>query len=198
MTTFRALALLGVLSLLAVPARAQDDQVPSQEDMAVWMAYMTPGEAHQELAKGAGDWNHTLQMWMAPGAPAMETTATSHGEMLLEGRYLVEQFQGNMMGMPFEGHALTGYDNAKKQYFSAWIDNMGTGIMIGWGAVDPATQTLTLTGTYVDPADGQEKPFRQVMKRVDDNHHIMEMYMPAPDGSGEFKSMEIHSLRETS
>ena len=197
MTTIRALVLLGVMSLLAVPASAQENQGPSQEEMAVWMAYMTPGPAHQELAKNAGEWNHTLTFWMAPGAPAMEATATSHGEMLLDGRYLGEHFQGNMMGMPFEGHALTGYDNAKKQYFSAWIDNMGTGIMIGWGTVDPATQSLTITGTYVDPMDGQDKPFRQVMKRVDDNHHIMEMYTPAPDGSGEFKSMEIHSLRGT-
>jgi hypothetical protein len=27
---------------------------------------------------------------------------------------------------------------------------------------------------------------------------IMEMYVPAPDGSGEFKNMEIHSFRQTS
>ncbi len=198
MTTIRAFVLLGALSLVAAPAFAQGDQEPSAEQMAAWMAYMTPGPAHQELAKSAGEWNHTMQMWMAPGTPATEMTATSEGEMLLGDRYLVEHFHGDMMGMPFEGHALTGFDNAKQQYFSAWIDNMGTGLMVGWGAADPATQTVTLTGTFVDPADGQEKPFRQVMRRVDDNHHIMEMYMPAPDGSGEFKSMEIHSLRKTS
>jgi hypothetical protein len=33
---------------------------------------------------------------------------------------------------------------------------------------------------------------------VDDNHMIMEMYMPAPGGGGEFKTMEIHSYRKTS
>ena len=193
MTAMRAIVLLGVLSLLAAPARAQE---PSQEEMAAWMAYMTPGEPHAELANNAGEWNHTLSMWMQPGTPATEATARSEGEMILGGRYLVERFEGNMMGMPFEGHALTGYDNAKKKFFSAWIDNMGTGLMTGWGDWDAATNSLTISGTFVDPMDGMDKPYRQVMKRVNDDHTIMEMYVPGPDGA-EYKNMEIHSLRDT-
>lgn len=196
MKTMRALALLGALTFLAVPARAQEQQA-SAEEMAAWMSYMTPGEAHQRLATLAGDWNHTVTMWMAPGASPTESTATSHSEMIMGGRYLAEMFTGNMMGMPFEGHAITGYDNVKKKHFSGWIDNMGTGLMIGWGDWDDATKSLTITGTVTDPISGEDRAFRQVMKTVNDDHTIMEMYMPSPDGS-EHKSMEIHSLRKTS
>jgi hypothetical protein len=32
--------------------------------------------------------------------------------------------------MPFEGISTLGYDNAKKTFFSTWIDNMGTGMMV--------------------------------------------------------------------
>ena len=34
------------------------------------------------------------------------------------------------MGMPFNGLSLEGYDNAKKEFTSIWIDNMGTGTSI--------------------------------------------------------------------
>lgn len=196
-TCLCALALC--LLLAAVPARAQQDQGSAEEQamMQAWMAYMTPGAPHAELAKGVGEWNHTLKMWMAPDATPTESTATSKSEMILGGRYLAEQVTGDMMGMPFEGHALTGYDNAKKKYFTAWIDNMGTGLMTGWGDWDEATTSITFRGEFTDPTDGQDKPYRQVVKRVSDDHRIMEMYMLAPDGT-EFKSMEIHSFKKTS
>jgi len=197
MTTKRVFALLGVLVLFAAPARAQEPSAEEAAMMQAWMAYMTPGDAHQSLAQHAGEWNHTVSWWMAPGAPAQESTATSTSEMILGGRYLAEHFSGNMMGMPFEGHGLTGYDNARKKYFSAWIDNMGTGLMTGWGDYDEAAKSLTITGQFVDPMTGEDKPYRQVMKAVSDDHMIMEMYMPAPDGT-EYKAMEIHSLRKTS
>jgi hypothetical protein len=133
---------------------------------------------------------------MEPGAPPQEAAATSVSESVLGGRYLVEEMSGMMMGMPFEGRGTFGYDNAKDQYFMSWIDNMGTGMMVGWGSLEG--NTVTYTGTFVDPATGEDQPFRSVVTDVDPNHMIMEMYVPAPDGSGEFKNMEIHSYRQTS
>ena len=199
MTTKRVFALLGVLVLFAAPARAQEQ--PSAEEAAMmqaWMAYMTPGQPHQALANHVGEWNHTVSWWMAPGAPPQESTATSTSKMILGGRYLADHFSGNMMGMPFEGHGLTGYDNAKKKFFAAWVDNMGTGLMTGWGDWDEATKSLTISGEFVDPVTGENRPYRQVTKWISDDHAMFQMYTPAPDGSGEYKSMEIHSLRKTS
>ena len=185
-------ALVAALAFLAVPATAQDDA----EAMAAWQAYMTPGEAHEHMAAMAGDWRHEVTVWPAPGAEAMKSDATSTIEPILGGRYTTETFTGNMMGMPFEGRGTYGYDNAKEQAFMSWVDNMGTGLMVGWGT--PEGNTVVFEGTFVDPMDGAEKPFRSVVTHVDANHAIMQMYVPAPDGSGEFKNMEIHSYRQTS
>ena len=199
------LAFVAMILLFAAPGMAQDPQVQqastSPEEAAMmqaWMAYMTPSHAHEHLAKQAGEWEHSLKMWMQPGAPPMESTATSRSTVIMGGRYLSEDFTGNVMGMPFEGHAMIGYDNAKQQFFSTWIDNMGTGLMVGWGTMNEADHSLTFTGTFIDPMDKKEKPFRQVLKHVADDHVIMEMYVPTPDGSGEFKSMEIHSMKKSS
>ena len=191
-------ALAAALLFLAAPALAQDPEMSPEAaaEMAAWQAYMTPGQEHQDLAQGAGEWNHELTFWMEPDAPPQEATATSVSESVLGGRYLVEEMSGMMMGMPFEGRGTFGYDNAKDQYFMSWIDNMGTGMMVGWGSVEG--NKVTYTGTFVDPATGEDQPFRTVVTDVDPNHMIMEMYVPAPDGSGEFKNMEIHSYRQTS
>lgn len=184
--------LCAILVLSAGPGLAQDEEAMMQ----AWMAYMTPGEAHSALTSQAGEWSHQVTMWMGPGAPATESTATSTAEAILGGRYLVERFSGNMMGMPFEGQALIGYDNAKQKFFSTWVDNMGTGVMAAWGTVDPTTHTLTLTGTVVDPMTGEDKPFREVHTHSGPNEKTMEMYGPGPDGQ-EYKMMEIHSTRAT-
>jgi len=195
MTTKRVLALLGVLALFAAPARAQEPSAEEAAMMQAWMAYMTPGAAHQSLAKHAGEWNHTVSWWMAPGAPAQESTATSTSEMILGGRYLAEHFSGNMMGMPFEGHGLTGYDNARKKYFSAWIDNMGTGIMISEGTHDAAARTWTYASESPDLMTGKYVPARMVERDVDADTFVMEMYGPDPKSGKMFKSMEINYTR---
>ena len=185
-------ALSAALLFLAAPAVAQEDA----EAMAVWQEYMTPGEEHQHMAQGAGEWRQELTFWMAPGGEAQQATSTSIVEPILGGRYLSEEMTGTMMGMPFEGRGTFGYDNAKDQHFMTWVDNMGTGLMVGWG-VPEGENKVAYSGTVVDPATGEDKPFRTVVTEVDANHMIMEMYVPAPDGSGEFKNMEIHSYRET-
>jgi hypothetical protein len=185
--------LTAALLVLGAPALAQD---ADEAGMAAWQAYMTPGEAHGHMAEMAGEWRHEVTAWMAPGTDPMKGEGTSKSEMVLGGRYLVETFSGSMMGMPFEGRGTYGYDNAKQQAFMTWVDNMGTGVMVGWG--EPAGNKMTFSGTFVDPADGEEKPFRSVVTHVSPDHGIMEMYVPAPDGSGEFKSMEMHSYRKTS
>ena len=51
-------------------------QLTAQDDAAskAWMAYMTPGEMHQMLAKDDGEWNAEITLWMAPGEPPAKST----------------------------------------------------------------------------------------------------------------------------
>jgi hypothetical protein len=97
------------------------------------------------------------------------------------------------MGMPFEGRGTMAYDNLQKHYVSTWIDNMGTGIMIANGACD-GKGTWNMSGESPDPMTGKMIKTRSVMKLVDDNTFVMEMYMPGADGK-ETKMMEITGKR---
>ena len=161
----------------------------SQEDMKAFMNYMTPGPIQQMMAKSVGAWTGTVTMWMQPGAPPTTSTMETNNEMILGGRYLQGLNKGSMMGMPFEGIGITGYDNAKKVFVSSWVDNMGTGIIYMEGNWDENAKTINMSGKSTDPITGKDIPTREVWKFVDDTHQVLEMYFT--EKGQEFKGMEL-------
>lgn len=163
--------------------------------MKNWEAFMTPGDMHAMLAKSNGTWTTEVTSWMDASKPPMKSTGTSVNKMVMGGRYQEGTHTGNMMGMPFEGRSLTGYDNGKKAFVSTWIDNMGSGIMMMEGTWDEATKSITMKGKGMDPMTMRENEYREVFKIVDDNTEIMEMYGPGHDGN-EYKMMEIKYTRK--
>lgn len=178
------------LLMLAVTGRvhAQDDAM-----MKAWQAYMTPGDVHKMIATADGKWDGEVTMWMAPGAAPSKSKSSCTNSMIFGGRYQKSMHTGNMMGMPFEGMSLLGYDNSKKVFVSNWIDNMGTGMMNMEGTWDDATKTINFKGKCVDPITGTDMDVREVFKFIDNNHQSMEMYSII-DGK-EMKTMEIKLSR---
>ncbi|MBC8985695.1 DUF1579 domain-containing protein [Pedobacter sp. N36a] len=178
------------LLMLAITCRvqAQDNAM-----MKAWQTYMTPGDVHKMLAKDDGKWDGDVTMWMAPGAAPEKSKTSSTNTMIMGGRYQKSIHEGNMMGMPFEGMSLLGYDNSKKVFISTWIDNMGTGVMTMEGTWDDATKTINFRGKCVDPMTGKDMDVREVFKFVDNDHQVMEMYANT-DGK-EMKTMEIQFSR---
>ncbi|MEO6316928.1 MAG: DUF1579 domain-containing protein [Chitinophagaceae bacterium] len=158
-------------------------------EMKAWQAYMTPGDIHKMLSKSDGNWTFESSTWMSPAAPPEKGTGTAVYKMILGGRYQSANFSGNMMGMPFEGQNLTGYDNMRKVFQSSWVDNMGTGVMQMEGKLDAATKTINFSGKMTDPVSGKDIMVREKFIFVDDNTQKMEMY-DTRDGK-ETKSMEI-------
>ena len=184
----------------SAPADSPKDKAWIPIDSAMmdkaWKESMTLGEPHKMLAKGAGTWSGDVTMWMANGAPPMKSTATMVTNMVFNGLYQQSKHKGDMMGAPFEGMSTTGYDNTKKEFFSTWIDNMGSGILVTTGNWDDGNKTITLSGTMKNPANGLDCSVREVFKMVDDNNQILEMYGPDPQTGKEFKSMEIKYTRK--
>jgi hypothetical protein len=164
--------------------------------MKNWEHYSTPGEVHKLMASWNGNWDGEVSMWMSPDAPPMVSKSKTVNKMIMGGRYQQSNHSGDMMGMPFEGQATMGYDIAKKEFTSTWLDNVGTGTMITTGTWDAATKTINLKGKMVNPeaGDGREQNVREVFKIIDDNTQIMEMYCDGMD-SKEFKTMEIKYTR---
>lgn len=195
---FIALALL-TLMLMPAMAFAQAEKAPEMDSataamMAEWAKYMNPGPEHATMAKLAGKWTYVNTMWMDPTQPAMETKGTCEVTPLLGGRYFRSDYKGEMMGQPFEGISVSGYDLYKKQYFGTWIDNMGTMMMTFVGTCKGDGSECTFTSSYEDPMTKAMKNVREVCRYTSPDSWTMDWYESAP-GQPERKTMEIVHTR---
>lgn len=164
------------------------------EMQAKWTEFATPGSAHEVLNHKVGRWNLKVMMYMTPGAAAIESPGTSETKWIMDGRYLQDDTRGTVMGQPFVGHGLSGYDNLTGKYTGVWIDNMGTGVMTSEGTYDPSSRTFHYTSRGPDVMSGKYVETRAIEKVVDDDHWTLEMYGPDPDGK-EYLTMVIEYAR---
>src|SRR5262249_20884782 len=110
--------------------------------------------------------------------------------MMLGGRVMSEEFNGTMMGAPFTGHGMMGYNNVTGKYWSTWNDSMSTGLMVSEGTCDATGKTCTFTGTWDDPIKKTKAHSRMTTRWPSPTTEIFEMYGPGQDGK-EMKMMEI-------
>ena len=186
------------LLLLASPVMAKEKKHGKQMDpqamMELWQKLAQPGEPHKLFATLAGSWTTTAKEWMEPGKPPTESTGTADMKMLLDGRFLYQEFTGNMMGQPFSGVGIDAYDNMTKKYMTAWMDTMGTGIFMMEGTASADGKTITLKGSHPEPGGGK-MTHRAVWKIVDDNTQTFDMY-GTHHGTKETKVLEITYTRK--
>jgi hypothetical protein len=165
----------------------------SQEDMKKMMALATPGEQHKIFDHLVGTWKLTIKMWMGPGEPTVNQ-GTAKFEWILGGRYLKSTQIGNFNDMPFEGMELDGYDNAQKQYFAVWLDNMGTGVMNLTGQPTADGKGINYSGETFEPMQNKNVKVREEVRYTSNTSYTFTMYMQMPGPGGatqETKVMEI-------
>ena len=155
------------------------------------MDFMTPGEMQNMMASMNGKWNCDVTMYMPTESKSKMTMENS---MIMGGRFQVSKHKGEMMGQPFEGTSTMGYDNLRKVFTSAWVDNMSTSVIYMEGTYDAGTKTITMTGKATDAETGDQYEMKQVLKVIDDKTNILEMYM-TPQGGQEMKFMESKNTK---
>ena len=170
---------------------AASDAKPAnaQADMEAWMALAKPGKEHAAMKRMAGEYDVDVEMVMQPGAPPMKSKGKQKSTMIMGGRYMHADYTGEAMGMPFHGASLTGYDNAKKKHFSAWIDDMGTGIMLAEGTASPDGKVITLHGEYDDPMTKQKHKYRWVTTFTSDDQYTFDWFDADKDGKNEYRML---------
>ena len=177
--------------LSGVPATSDAGEKEDREAEAVYKA-MSPGPHHELFNDLVGSWNAEITWWEAPGTEPVESQGLAEYKVILGGRYLMQQFAGEMMGMPFEGVGLSGYDATTDQHTFVWCDNMGTQMMYSTGVCTDHCKTQTHVTTVRHPMTKQETRIRMVSTVIGHDKHIFEYYMAiAGTSDGWFKSMQI-------
>jgi hypothetical protein len=182
------------VALLATLGGAQQTpptMTPEQKaEMEAYMKAGTPGGPHQAMATAVGSYDLKIRTWHEPGGPAMEDTGTATRTMALGGRVLVEEVKSSMMGMPFTGHAMMGFDNVTGKYWTTWNDSMSTGIMVTEGTCDADHKACAFTGSWNDPVKKGRVTARMTTRWTSPTTEVFEMHAPGRDGR-EMKMMEI-------
>jgi hypothetical protein len=77
-----------------------------------------------------GEWTAHAK-FMMPDGSSIESGGTLSSEWILGGRFVKGSFHlDDMMGSPFDGVSIIGYDNGEGEYKSVWIDNMSTAVFV--------------------------------------------------------------------
>ena len=191
-------------TLLITSALAAEKGAPPDpaEEMAKMAALGQPGENHKLLAELVGSWDCKVTFWLEPGAPPSVSSGTAVRKATLDGRYFVMDTavkmqmpgpDGQMHPVDYKGMQIDGYDNAKGRFFSTWMDNMGTGLLMAEGSYDPADKTFTYHSEE-ETTPGTKTKVRGVVELIDKDDYLFDWY--EEHGGKEAKTMEIMYTRQ--
>jgi Protein of unknown function (DUF1579) len=138
------------------------------------------GPEHELLKSDVGTWDATVESFM-PGAPQPMVSKGTETNTLVGGMWLVTDFKSDMMGEPFQGHGVSGWDPTKKKYVGTWVDTMSTGLGLSESTYDAATKTMT--GTFEGPGPaGEIMKMKSTVVLKDADTRVFTMSGPGPDG----------------
>jgi Protein of unknown function (DUF1579) len=156
------------------------------------------GEKNFVLAKLTGEWHSKTALWAVPGAAPKWTKGVVRNEMTLDDRFLSSSFVGELdvggNDAMIKGQGLIGYDNAKKDFTSVWVDTLSTSLMTGSGKYDPKTRSIVETGQFTNPLTGTEARFRSELQFTDDDNYKRTIFVVGKSGK-ETKLIEVDCSR---
>lgn len=162
-------------------SRAQQDPAQNFPDekkmMEMMQQYAQPGPMHARLADMLGKWDTVTRMTMGPGGESMEDRGEAEFKWLMPDRWLQEEVTGTMMSMPFHGFGITGYDNFKKKYTSAWIDTASTMLLTSEGNFDQSGKNIFMYGSMDEYLTGEnDKCVKYVRRFVSKDQMVLEIH----------------------
>ena len=160
------------------------------EMMKAWQEASTPGAEHTMLKGLIGDWKVATKSWQSEGSAPEETVGSSTFKSILGGRFIQQDFKGKMMGQPYEGTGMMGYNNVTKKFESTWHDSLSTASMHLEGTFDPSTKIISEAGEFQCPVKKINQKMRSEFKFIDKNNVTFAMYMPDMVSGKEIKGME--------
>lgn len=140
-----------------------------------------PTAHHAAMARAAGTWDAVLKMYMEPGKPPVVTKGVEVNKVVLGGLWLQSEFSSEMMGAPFEGRGLFGYDPATGKHVGTWVDSMSTAQGISTGTCKDGCREVT-SFMEAPGMDGKPTTYKEITVEKDADHRTMTMFVKGANG----------------
>ena len=178
----------------AAPAMAQQ---PAPEErkriMQEMMSAAQPGPEHQRLARLAGTWDVSFQMFSHGGGPSMNAKGVAENRMILGGRFLESRMVAGEDPMKMEALVLYGFDRRHAKYTTVGYDTGGTYYVTAAGTWADSSRAITLSGTDDDPIAKHTQVYDMHLRIVDDDTYVTDVVFTDAahtGGKGPFKAFE--------
>ncbi len=182
----------GCVALVDGRDRGNGDALTPAEYRAAAAELAAPQEPHAFLARLEGSWDVVMLVFPAPGVPPHELRGSMISEVILDGRFLHNEFEARGEdGMTLRGLGLTGYDNATECFTGTWIDTQHTSFSpFSCGERSANGQRLILRSTFKDPLTGEKLVKRDVLTLEGPDRHLYESFVSSSETS-EFRAMSM-------
>jgi hypothetical protein len=196
MKAYTFVASVLVVSACAAMALAQERADGKKNLFQEYMEkYGPPGPEHKSLEPLVGTWTAKVRCWMDPTQAPVASDGTLVRKSIMGGRFVQEDYDGKMMGRPFQGLGIMGFDRAKKKYVATWLDSVSTSMPQSYGTYDEGSKTWTFRHDDECPITGKHVRMRDTLRIVNADEQEMAMYRQLGDDK-EAKVMEIMLTRK--
>ena len=140
--------------------------------------------AHYQLSRLAGSWQGRVKTWFEPGNLADESDMYGTMRLILDGKFIMHEYQGSFGDKPLQGFAIYGYNLDLQKYQFAWIDSFHNGTAIMFSQGNKGDQQFNTIGSYayVTPELEQHWGWRTEMEFVSDDELLITAYNISPEG----------------
>ena len=120
--SFALLVLLGCGLAGSASAQVAITAADSKAIVKAMDAAMEPGDQQKRLDFMVGTFDVKVKVWINPGEPSIESTATAVASWVLGHRYIQQMLSGYIMGEAWSGIGYAGFDNKSSCHSSVtWL-----------------------------------------------------------------------------
>ena len=141
-----------------------------------------PTAHHAAFKALEGTWDAVVTYYVDPAKPPAVSKGVEVNKVVPGGLWIQSEFRSDMMGMPFEGRGLFGYDTAAGRHVGTWVDSFSTSQSIVEGTCKDGCREVTVFFKGPDMT-GKTITYKEVNVVKDADHRTMTMYHQGSGGA---------------
>jgi hypothetical protein len=146
-----------LLLVLSLTANVAYFATPAQEPGVGQLG--RPRAEHKILNLFAGGWK-AESLYKDEDMGEFKALGRETSELVCTGKWLVQDLEAEVLGAPYRGHGILGFDPNKRRYVGVWIDDQLDHLSLSEGSWDRDARQLTM---YAQTRDRYGKPAAQKM-----------------------------------